>query len=233
MRTSQKGIDLIKQLEGCRLHAYKPVPTEQYWTIGYGHYGPDVSANMVINQAQAEALLREDLVKFENNVNKYDGKYHWTQNELDALVSFAYNLGSIDRLTANGTRSKADIADKMLLYNIAGGKVLAGLTRRREAERELFLDGKTTPQIPYQIGKVYVTAENLHVRDIPNGQKLKMDSLTENGKKNACFDNMGYALIKAKTRVTCKEVRVIGDNIWMKIPSGWLCAKSEGKNYIE
>lgn len=141
MRISQKGIDLIKQLEGCRLRAYKPVPTEQYWTIGYGHYGADVSANMVINQAQAEALLREDLVKFENKVNKYDGKYHWTQNELDALVSFAYNLGSIDRLTANGTRSKADIADKMLLYNVAGGKVLDGLTRRRKAERELFLNG--------------------------------------------------------------------------------------------
>lgn len=70
---------------------------------------------------------------------KYNSKYKWNQNEIDALVSFAYNIGSIDALTANGTRSRATIAAKMLQYNKAGGKVLNGLTRRRKAERELFL----------------------------------------------------------------------------------------------
>lgn len=154
MKISQSGIDLIKQFEGCRLQAYKPVPTEQYWTIGYGHYGPDVNAGMVINQAQADAYLREDLIKFENKVNKFDGVYHWTQNEFDAMVSFAYNIGSIDGLTSNGTRTKEVIADKIPLYNKAGGKVLAGLTKRRNAERNLFLGNKITETVINPVLKI-------------------------------------------------------------------------------
>lgn len=77
--------------------------------------------------------------KYLPKIMKYNSKYKWNQNEIDALVSFAYNIGSIDALTANGTRSRATIAAKMLQYNKAGGKVLNGLTRRRKAERELFL----------------------------------------------------------------------------------------------
>ncbi len=139
MKTSQTGIDLIKRFEGCRLTAYKPVATETYYTIGYGHYGPDVKAGMQITQAQADAYLKADLEKFEAKVIKYDSKYKWRQNEFDALVSFAYNIGSIDQLTANGTRSRAVIAEKIVLYNKAGGKALAGLTRRRKAEQDLYL----------------------------------------------------------------------------------------------
>ena len=139
MKTSEKGVALIKKFEGCRLQAYKPVATEKYWTIGYGHYGPDVAANAVISQMQADAYLRLDLEKFEKKVEKYNTKYMWTQNEFDALVSFAYNIGSIDQLTANGTRSKQQIADKIPAYNKAGGKVLAGLTKRRAAEKEMFI----------------------------------------------------------------------------------------------
>lgn len=136
MRTSQKGIDLIKKFEGCRLDAYKcPAGV---WTIGYGHTA-GVACGQKISPAQAEAYLRADLEKYEKKVEKYESRYHWTQNEIDAMVSFAYNLGSIDKLTANGTRTKAVIAEKILLYNKAGGKVLAGLTKRRQAERELFL----------------------------------------------------------------------------------------------
>ena len=70
---------------------------------------------------------------------KYDSKYHWNENEAGALTSFAYNIGSIDELTKEGTRSKETIAKKMLLYNKAGGRVLLGLKRRREAEHNLFL----------------------------------------------------------------------------------------------
>lgn len=144
MQTSQKGIDLIKSFEGCRLSAYKPVPTEQFYTIGYGHYGADVERDMKITQAQAEAYLKSDLAKFEKNVSKYDAVYHWTQNEFDALVSFAYNLGSIDGLVSKGTRTKEKIAECMLLYNKAGGKVFAGLTKRRKAEQTLFLSGEAS-----------------------------------------------------------------------------------------
>ncbi|WP_143767420.1 lysozyme, partial [Paenibacillus odorifer] len=56
-KISQVGISLIKSFEGCRLTAYKPVPTETYWTIGWGHYGPDVKAGMTITQAQADSML--------------------------------------------------------------------------------------------------------------------------------------------------------------------------------
>ena len=140
MKTSQKGINLIKKYEGCRLTAYKPVPTEKYWTIGYGHCGPDVAAGAVISQMQADLYLMLDLEKFEKKVAKYT-HYNWTQNEFDALVSFAYNVGGIEQLTDNGKRTKQQIAAKIPAYNKAGGKVLAGLTKRRKEEQALFTEG--------------------------------------------------------------------------------------------
>lgn len=142
MKTSQKGIDMIKGFESCRLDAYKcPAGV---WTIGYGHTG-NVCKGMAITREMAETFLREDLVKFELKVSKYDPQYSWSQNEFDALVSFAYNVGSIDQLTARGTRSREVIAEKILQYNKAKGKVLNGLVRRRKEERALFLApcGKT------------------------------------------------------------------------------------------
>lgn len=139
MKTSQKGIDLIKRFEGCHLDAYKcPAGV---WTIGYGHTA-GVAGGQKISQAQAEAYLRADLEKHERNVSKYDSTYHWTQAEFDAMVSFSYNLGSIDKLTADGTRSKPVIAEKMLLYTKAKGKVLPGLVKRRQAEQDMFLERK-------------------------------------------------------------------------------------------
>lgn len=138
MKISDRGIALIKKFEGCKLTAYKPVPTEKYWTIGYGHYGADVSPGSVITQYQADLYLLLDLQKFEAKVEKYNAKYHWTQNEFDALVSFAYNIGSIDQLTNNGKRSKSEISMKIPAYNKSGGKVLSGLTKRRNAEQALF-----------------------------------------------------------------------------------------------
>jgi len=138
MKTSQTGINLIKSYEGCRLTAYKAAATEKYYTIGYGHYGSDVSKGMKITQAQADAYLVSDLAKFEAKVNKYQSKYNFNQNQFDALVSFAYNVGSIDGLTANGTRKIAQISAKFSAYNKSGGKVLAGLKKRRAAEKKLF-----------------------------------------------------------------------------------------------
>lgn len=138
MRTGKAGIQLIQSFEGCRLTAYRcpaGVPT-----IGYGHT-VGVRMGQTITKEQAEEYLRQDLAKYEKKVEKYDGTYQWTQEEFDALVSFAYNIGSIDSLTASGTRSKEVIAEKILAYDKAGGKVLAGLSRRRRAERELFVKG--------------------------------------------------------------------------------------------
>lgn len=139
MNVSQKGIDLIKQFEGCRLQAYKAVPSEQCYTIGYGHYGSDVLPGMVISQAQAEALLAQDLIRYENAV--IDTGLSLNQNQFDALVSFAYNCGAGNLKKLVRGRDTQQIADAMLLYNKSGGQVLAGLTRRRQAERTLFMTG--------------------------------------------------------------------------------------------
>lgn len=90
--------------------------------------------------------MTDDMGPYEHHVDKYEQTYVWNQNEYDALVSFAYNVGSIDQLTAKGTRSRTEIADKMLEYNRGGGKVLAGLTRRRQAEQKLFLTPVCEPK---------------------------------------------------------------------------------------
>lgn len=143
MKTSNKGMELIKRFEGCRLAAYKcPAGV---WTIGYGHTA-SVYQGQVISQETAETLLRSDLLKYEqfvtNNVN-----LELNQGQFDALVSFTYNcgLGNLKSLIKN--RNQQQIANALLLYNKAAGKVLAGLTRRRQEERSLFLSelalGKT------------------------------------------------------------------------------------------
>lgn len=137
-KISQNGINLIISFEGLRLKAYKPVSTEKYYTIGYGHYGSDVKKDMVIDKKKAIELLKNDCRKFENNVNKYQPHYNFNQNQYDAMVSFAYNIGSIDGLTKNGTRSIEEIEKAIPLYNKAGGKVLKGLTVRRNKELDLF-----------------------------------------------------------------------------------------------
>ena len=139
MKISQNGINLIKQFEGCRLTAYKPVAAEKYWTIGYGHYGADVLPGMKISETQAYAYLVADLQKFENAVNATGLKLN--QNQFDALVSFAYNCGARNLKKLVTGRTLPQIADAMLAYNKGSGKVLPGLVRRRQAERTLFLSG--------------------------------------------------------------------------------------------
>lgn len=153
MKTSQRGIDLIKSFEGFRAQAYKCLVTEKYYTIGYGHSGPDVRFGQVITQREAEELLKRDIERFEANVNRYYYDYEFTQNEFDALVSFAYNIGSIDQLTANGTRTKVEIAKKMLLYVNSGGHRIEGLVRRRKMEHDLFLSDSVAPAPKYQLAQ--------------------------------------------------------------------------------
>lgn len=139
MKTSSNGIELIKQFEGCRLKAYKAVPSERYYTIGYGHYGIDVTKDMVIDQDTAEKYLYRDLAKFESAVNNLNMSL--SQNMFDALVSFTYNCGAGNLETLVRHRTLSQIADALLLYNKSGGRVLKGLTNRRKAERTLFLKG--------------------------------------------------------------------------------------------
>lgn len=135
---STNGLNLIKSFEGCKLTAYKCLPTEKYYTIGYGHYGSDVTAGMKITKEQAEELLLQDCKKAIKNVNSFMSKYNFNQNQFDALVSFAFNVGSINQLTASGTRTLEQISSKITAYNKSGGRVIAGLVKRRAKEKELF-----------------------------------------------------------------------------------------------
>lgn len=136
MKASQNCINLIKKYEGCRLTAYKcPAGV---WTIGYGHTH-NVRSHDTITQEQAEEFLCQDLKRYENIVMACDDIYHWTQNELDGLVSFAYNVGNIIGVTANYMRSKEQIANAIYLYNRANGRILPGLVKRRCDEHDLFV----------------------------------------------------------------------------------------------
>ena len=145
MQTSDKGIALIKQFEGCKLTAYQD--SVGVWTIGYGWTKPvdgkPLRAGMTIKQETAERLLKTGLVSYESDVSRLV-KVGLTQGQFDALVSFTYNLGARSLSTSTLLRKLnagdyAGAADEFLRWNKAGGKVLNGLTRRREAERALFL----------------------------------------------------------------------------------------------
>lgn len=138
MKTSKSGIDLIKSFEGLRLEKYLDcigVPT-----IGYGHTGKDIEKISKISVEDAEVLLIKDLKKFETYVNKFNEIYNFTQNEFDALVSFAFNCGNnnLKKLVKDGARTKKEIAESFIKYNKASGKVVEGLTERRKKESTLF-----------------------------------------------------------------------------------------------
>lgn len=134
MKTSSRGIQLIKSFEGCHLTAYKcPAGV---WTIGYGHTA-GVKEGQTITQAQADAYLASDLEKYEKYVA--NTKLDLNQNQFDALVSFAYNCGQGNLKTLTQNRTMSQIAAAMLLYTKSGGKVLQGLVRRRQAEYDLFV----------------------------------------------------------------------------------------------
>lgn len=83
----------------------------------------------------------------------------------------------------------------------------------------------------YEIGKIYTLQSNMYVRTKPNGTKLKFDALTADGKHNGHFDDQGNAILNSGTRVTCKDIQTVGKQVWMLIPSGWVCAVGE-KTYI-
>lgn len=138
---NKAGLDLIKSFEGCRLEAYKDIVG--VLTVGWGHTGPDVYVGETWNQAQADAQLVKDLQRFEDGVVKLCKDRMPNPNQFAALVSFAYNLGlaalaSSTLLRCFLKRNDPDAAKEFLKWNRAGGKVVAGLTRRREAESVLF-----------------------------------------------------------------------------------------------
>jgi len=136
-KINEAGLKLIEEFEGLRLNAYQD--SVGVWTIGYGHT-KGVTKGQTITREMAEQLLREDVAEAENAVNRVAAtrKLNLTDNQFSALVSFTFNLGAENLATLmNHGLDKA--ADRILLFDHAGGKKLPGLTRRRQQERALFL----------------------------------------------------------------------------------------------
>ena len=135
-----EGLALIKKFEGCELKAY--LCSAGVWTIGYGHT-KDVVEGMEITQEQAEQMLVDELHEYESYINKYV-TVALSQNQFDALVSWVYNLGPANlsastMLKVLNSGEYEDVPAQMKRWNKAGGKVLEGLIRRREAEACLFV----------------------------------------------------------------------------------------------
>lgn len=189
MKTSENGLRLIKNFEGCRLTAY--VCSAGVLTIGYGHTG-GVTRGMTITQKQADEYLKKDVERFEKAVNNYVTKLKLNQNQFDALVSFTFNCGEKNLQSLCRNRNTTQIADALLLYNKGGGKVLQGLVNRRKAERELFIKDmkneiKEHKKLPYEV----ITTCDLNIRKGPGtnygikrvakkGEKLKVWAVTTN-----------------------------------------------------
>jgi lysozyme len=147
MTISQKGIDLIKTFEGCKLFAYRDsvgIPT-----IGYGHI-KDVKMGMSITQKQAEEFLKSDIKPVERLLNGMGINY--TQNQFDALTSWIFNLGEGNFKNSTmyknivARKSDVEITDQMVKWVNAGGRPLLGLKKRRVAEANMFL-GKTAYRV--------------------------------------------------------------------------------------
>ena len=176
-KINETGIALIKRFEGCRLTAFKC--SAGVWTIGYGHTS-GVHSGHAITQAQADALLRQDLEKFERYVNStayVPITAQLNENQFAALVSFAFNCGqgNLKRLCAG--RNTVQIAAAMPQYCKAAGRKLPGLVQRRAAEVALFNTPVTTApanQPVVKVAEVNQESEEYNMKTIRKGSKGNM-----------------------------------------------------------
>jgi len=146
---STNGLALTEQFEGCRLTAYQD--QVGVWTIGYGHTGSDVAPGLTITQAQAQALLLQDVNGAVDCVNN-SVQVKLTQGEFDALVDFVFNVGAgafknSRMLRALNAGDFAGAASQFVLWDHAGGVAVPGLLRRRQAEAVLFSSGSASTGI--------------------------------------------------------------------------------------
>ena len=143
------GADLIKSFEGCErdrpdgsFEAYPdPGTNGDPWTIGWGATGPGIKKGVVWTRAQCDARFDDDMKRYAADVIRAIGNAPTTQNQFDAMVSFHYNTGAIGRATLTKLHNQgkfAEAAAEFARWNRAGGRVMAGLTRRRAAEAALY-----------------------------------------------------------------------------------------------
>ena len=140
---------MIKRFEGCarlrpdgRYEAYPdPGTGGAPWTIGWGATGPGIGPGTIWTQAECDARLEADLARYARDVEEALGGAPTSQQQFDALVSFHYNTGAIARATLTRRHIAGDFAGakaEFARWNRAGGRVLRGLVRRREAEAALY-----------------------------------------------------------------------------------------------
>lgn len=232
MKTSEAALEQIAAFEGCRLEAYKDplgIPT-----IGVGHT-EGVQMGQKITYDEAMQMFRDDIVKYERYVNKTGLELN--QNQFDALVSFAYNCGAGNLKKLIKDRTHKQIADAILLYSKGKDRksgmmvVLPGLLRRRQWEHDMFMTGVTEEPPAYTKGAWYTTRVELRVRTGPGTgydylehEELNMADIQK--------DKNGNGALDPDSTVKCMEVKNDGDDVWVRIPSGWVAAFFNGKIYL-
>ncbi|MEP3050235.1 MAG: lysozyme [Erythrobacter sp.] len=149
-RIGEAGIAIIKRFEGCArlrndglVEAYPdPGTGSEPWTIGWGATGSGIGPGTVWSQQECDDRLEKDLVRYASGVSRAIGDAPTTQAQFDAMVSFHYNTGAIGRATLTKRHVAGDFggaAHEFTRWNKAGGRVLKGLTRRRQAEAKLYI----------------------------------------------------------------------------------------------
>lgn len=238
-KIGQAGLALIKQFEGCRLVAYQC--SAGVWTVGYGHTA-GVHKGMKITQAQAEEYLKKDVAKFEkyiNNPSYVPFTAQLNQNQFDALVSFAFNLGQGNVRKLCTSRKINQIPSAMQQYCKAAGKTLPGLQRRRKAEAALYnkkvenCTGATT-KTDYKAGNWYRVKEAVPVCNGYYGEQGKYIYLS-NQIKTSCDNKNGIGYLRKGTDIKPVEVRKFDDgSVWFKLDATIAClvAGIDGKVYI-
>lgn len=213
MNISDEGVALIKSYEGLSLKACKALPTEQYYTIGYGHYGPDVKANQTITEAEAVKLLKSDLAYFVKGVNS-QLKVKVTQAQFDVLVSFAYNcgLGGLEKSKIPEYLNQKKLfkaCAQFPVYRHSGGVAVAGLQNRREKELRMFIKGCT-----------FTLTVKMNVREGASTSKKVLKTLAK----------------ETKVKVNDTKVNYTPDDsnieIWCKNTDGWICFKQGTEFFV-
>lgn len=216
MRVSEKGIELIKEFEGCSLKAY--YCPSGVLTIGYGHT-KNVYEGQVITKKDAEELLKLDLI----NYSIADNYGQFNQNQFDALTSFAFNcgIGALKEVIKSG-----NITKQMALYINGNNGPLEGLVRRRKAEIKLFntpVDVKPNYKTYKELGQATVLPNVLNVRSEPNTNKNNIVAQYYKGEifnYNEVHITNGYVWVKytswqGKTRYVASR-KIDNSEIYLK-----------------
>lgn len=206
-----------------------------YFGLKCGSSWKGKSVNMKTNEEYKPGIL----TTIKDNFRVYDSMEDGVKGYFDFISSKRYsNLKSATTPQQYLEMIKADG------YATASKYVSTNMNFINKYNLEKF-DGKNvevTPpvvEIPtkpksdiYTVGKAYTLQSNMYIRTEPNGEKVKFNKITLNARLHAVQDSEGNAVLKKGTRVTCKEVAEPGA-IWMRIPSGWVCAKAaSGKVFI-